>query len=86
MTAAKVPITLYTVPNCPDCHAVARRLSRCGAAYTERDLRQDPGALAALRQVTDVWVAPVTVVGEQVFFGTVDQQRPGLLAALKGTA
>ncbi|MBZ9752877.1 glutaredoxin family protein [Deinococcus sp. HMF7604] len=79
-------ITLYTVPNCADCEAVKRLLSRCGAAFRVRDLRQDPSAVAELQQVTDVRVAPVTVIGTQVFFGPIDQQRPGLLAALAGQA
>ncbi|CAM3720454.1 glutaredoxin family protein [Deinococcus frigens] len=75
-------ITVYTVPNCADCEAVKRLLTSKGAAFTEKDVREDPAALVEMQARANVRIAPVTVIGEQVFFGYFDDQRPGILAAL----
>ncbi|CAM4073587.1 glutaredoxin domain-containing protein [Deinococcus marmoris] len=39
-------ITVYTVPNCADCEAVGRLLTSQGAAFTEKNVREDAAALA----------------------------------------
>ena len=77
------PITVYTVPNCADCEAVKRLLRGRGAAFTEKNVREDPAALAEMREKANVRIAPVTVIGAQVFYGFFDDQRPGILAALE---
>ncbi|MBB6018427.1 glutaredoxin family protein [Deinococcus radiopugnans] len=76
-------ITVYTVPGCADCEAVKRLLKGKGAAFTEKNVREDPAALAEMQARAGVRIAPVTVIGEQVFSGYFDDQRPGLLAALE---
>ncbi len=75
-------ITVYTVPNCADCASVKALLNRHGAAFTERNVRGDPGALAEMLQRTSVRIAPVTLIGEQVFYGPFDEVRPRLTEAL----
>ncbi|GBF04592.1 glutaredoxin [Deinococcus aerius] len=77
-------ITLYTVPNCADCQAIKRLLTRQGAAFTEKNVRGDPQALAEMQARAQVRIAPVTVIGEQAFYGPFDDQRPRILAALRG--
>ncbi|PTA66777.1 glutaredoxin family protein [Deinococcus arcticus] len=79
-------ITLYTTADCAESRAVQRLLGRCGAPFRIRNLQEDAGALAELRNLTETRITPVTVIGTQVFAGPVDQQRPGLLAALQAGA
>ncbi|QFP76747.1 glutaredoxin family protein [Deinococcus sp. AJ005] len=76
-------ITVYTVPNCADCEAVKRLLKSKGAAFTEKNVQEDPAALTEMQQKANVRIAPVTVIGDQVFYGFFDDQRPGILAALE---
>jgi glutaredoxin len=75
-------ITVYTVPNCADCAAVKALLQRHHVAFTERNIRNDPEALAELLQRANVRIAPVTLIGEQVFYGPFDEVRPRLMGAL----
>lgn len=77
-------ITVYTVPDCADCLAVKALLKHHGAPYTERNIRGDPAALAELQRRANVRIAPVTLIGEQVFYGPFDQVQPQLTAALTG--
>lgn len=77
-------ITLYTVPQCADCEAIKRLLQREGAAFTERNVRGDPQALAEMQRRADVRIAPVTIIGGEVFYGPYSDQRPRILAALLG--
>ena len=77
-------VTVYTVPDCPDCEAVQALLRHRGLTPTVRNVRGDPAALAEMQNKSGgVRVAPVTVLGEQVFYGPFDEQRPRLLAALE---
>ena len=75
-------ITVYTVPNCADCAAVKTLLKCYSAAFTEWNVRGDPEALAELLRRAHVRIAPVTLIGEQVFYGPFDEVRPRLLEAL----
>ncbi|EYB68603.1 glutaredoxin [Deinococcus phoenicis] len=75
-------ITLYTVPQCADCEAIKRLLQHHGATYTEKNVRGDPEALAEMQRRANVRIAPVTAIGEHVFYGPFDEQRPRILAAL----
>lgn len=79
-------ITLYTVPQCADCEAIKRLLQHEGAAFTERNVRGDPQALAEMQRRAAVRIAPVTIIGDQVFYGPFSDQRPRILAALSGRA
>ncbi|MFC3832979.1 MULTISPECIES: glutaredoxin family protein [Deinococcus] len=77
-----LPIILYTVPGCADCEAIKRLLTHNGALFTEKNVRGDPQALAEMQRRADVRIAPVTVIGDQAFYGPFDEQRPRILAAL----
>ena len=76
-------VTVYTVPNCSSCEAIKRFLTRRGVPYTEKNVREDPTALAEMQAKANVRIAPVTVIGEDAFYGTFDDQRPLLEAALR---
>lgn len=78
------PVLIYTTPTCPDCRALKAWLNGQGVAYEERDLT-DPVVAEEAKTRTGVRVAPVTMVGDAVFYGTFAQQRPKLVAALAGT-
>lgn len=78
------PILIYTTPTCPDCHALKRWLAQQGIAYEERDLT-DPQIAEEAKASTGVRVAPISVVGSEVFYGTFQSQKPGLIKALRLT-
>jgi len=74
-------ILIYTSPGCPDCAALKQWLHQRGLNYEERDLSQ-PGVPEEAKARCGVRIAPVTVIGEQCFYGTFPDQRPKLEAAL----
>ena len=74
-------VILYATPTCPDCHALRRWFDRHGVAFEERDLT-NPAVAEEAKARYGVRVAPITVIGEQFFYGTFDQQRPKLQALL----
>ena len=77
-------ITLYTTPGCSACAAVKRYLDTKGLTYTEKDVSQNEAWIDEMKRLSGVRIAPVTVIGENAFYGTLDQQRPQLDAALAG--
>ncbi|MNB73957.1 Glutaredoxin [compost metagenome] len=75
------PVILYTTPTCPDCHTLKTWLDREGIMFEERDLSirevmEEAKARAGVR------VAPITLVGNSIFYGTFLAQKPLLTAAL----
>ena len=74
---------IYTTPTCPDCRALKAWLDGQGVTYEERDLT-DPVVAEEAKRRTGVRVAPVTLVGDAVFYGTFAEQRSKLIAALAG--
>ncbi len=74
-------VQLYTSPGCPDCAAVKRWLDTHTVDYREIDL-SDPVVSNMVKEKYGVRVAPITVVGKEVLYGTYDRQRPRLEALL----
>ena len=74
-------VVVYTTPTCPDCRTLKAWLEREEIAFEERDLT-DPKFMAEAKARTGVRVAPITLVGEKVFYGTFPSQKPGLTVAL----
>lgn len=74
-------VVVYTSPGCPDCAAVKRYLSEHGISYVERDITA-PGVADEAKARYGVRVAPITVIGDAVFYGTFAQQKPSLDKAL----
>jgi glutaredoxin-like protein NrdH len=82
MTKASPPhILIYTTPTCPDCHALKHWLAQQALTYEERDLT-DPRIAEEAKARTGVRVAPITIIGSDVFYGTFQNQKPGLIKAL----
>lgn len=79
--ASKPRILIYTTPSCPDCHALKRWLSEQKISYEERDLT-DPQVAEEAKARTGVRVAPISIVGSEIFYGTFHSQKPGLIKAL----
>ena len=75
-------VTLYTTPGCADCAAVKRYLEHKGVAFEEKDVSLNEAWVDEMKEVSGVRIAPVTVVGEESFYGTFDKQKPGLERAL----
>ena len=74
-------VIVYTTPTCPDCRMLKDWLNRVGVVFEERDLT-DPAIRDEAKARTGVRVAPITLVGERVFYGTFASQKPGLVEAL----
>ena len=74
-------VIVYTTPTCPDCRLLKEWLEREAIAFEERDL-SDPAIMAQAKARTGVRVAPITLVQDQVFYGTFASQKPGLVHAL----
>lgn len=82
MTQTGAPhVLIYSTPTCPDCRALKAWLSQQGIAFDERDLT-DPKIAAEAKARTGVRVAPITVIGNEVFYGTFVSQKPRLIKAL----
>lgn len=75
-------ITLYTTPGCSACAAVKQYLDSKGLAFTEKDVSRNEVWIDEMKRLSGVRIAPVTVIGEKAFYGSFDQQRPQLEAAL----
>ena len=74
-------VTVYSTPTCPDCRNLKAWLGRIGIAYAERDLT-DQGVMDEAKRRFGVRVAPITIVGDEVFYGTFASQKPRLMKAL----
>jgi len=66
-------IELYTTPTCPDCRQLKLWFDQLGITYQERDLSL-PEVADEAKARTGVRVAPITVVGTKVYYGTHDAQ------------
>jgi len=74
-------VIVYTTPTCPDCRTLKAWLNAQGVAFEERDL-SDPAVMEEAKARTGVRVAPITLVGDKVFYGTFGAQKPRLVEAL----
>lgn len=70
-------VEIYTTPTCPDCRQLKTWLTLNGVHFTERDLT-DPAVAEEAKARTGVRVAPITVIGANVSYGTFASQRQSL--------
>ena len=75
-------VTLYTTPGCADCAAVKRYLEQKEVVFEEKDVSRNEAWVDEMKRVSGVRIAPVTVVGNEAFYGAFDKQKPGLEQAL----
>ncbi|TAL86133.1 MAG: glutaredoxin family protein [Rhodanobacter sp.] len=78
-------VLLYTSPGCPDCAAVRRYLDQHGVVFEERDVTA-PGVADEAKARYGVRIAPITVIGDAVLWGTFAEQKPRLDALLPRNA
>lgn len=76
-SAATADLIVYTTPTCPDCHALKAWLNDKAIRFIERDLT-DPHIAEEAKTRTGVRVAPITIAGDAVFYGSFATQRPQL--------
>ena len=74
-------ITVYTTPTCPDCRALKAWLNEKEIAFVEKDLSA-PEVMTEAKALSGVRVAPITVVGDRIFYGTFASQKPDMEKAL----
>ena len=74
---APAALLIYTTPTCPDCKALKAWLQDHGIPFVERDLTK-PDVVDEAKARTGVRVAPITVTGDVVLYGTFAAQRPQL--------
>lgn len=74
-------LLIYTTPTCPDCKALKAWLLARHIPFVERDLT-DPAVVEEAKSRTGVRVAPITIAGDTVLYGTFATQRPQLEAML----
>ena len=70
-------VEIFTTPTCPDCRQLKAWLTLNGVPFAERDLT-DPAVAEEAKARTGVRVAPITVIGTNVSYGTFASQRPTL--------
>ncbi|MHB1515345.1 MAG: glutaredoxin family protein [Acidiferrobacteraceae bacterium] len=75
-------VLIYTAPGCPDCRLLKQWLTQQALVYTERDLSA-PGVADEAKRRYGVRVAPITVIGDHVFYGTFATQRPRIEQVLR---
>lgn len=74
-------VVIYTTPTCPDCKMLKEWLLRKSVPFKELDLT-DPLIMAEAKAKTGVRVSPITLINEQIFYGTFASQKPKLRIAL----
>lgn len=79
---AHPPVLVYSTPTCPDCRALKAWLAASRISFDERDL-SDSAVVEEARARTGVRVAPITIVGDAVLYGTFASQRPRLEELLR---
>ena len=80
MTAA---VTVFTQPNCPQCHATRKQLERLGIEHQVVDVTADPEAHAYVTGL-GYQSAPVVVAGDDHWSGFRDEKIKELAERLKG--
>lgn len=74
-------LLIYSTPTCPDCKALKAWLLDQRIPFVERDLT-DPAVVEEAKARTGIRVAPITIAGDTVLYGTFATQRPQLEALL----
>jgi len=83
---ARTDLLVYSTPTCPDCHALKAWLNERGIPFSECDLT-NPAVAEEAKARTGVRVAPITIAGDVVLYGSFATQKPQLelLLGRRGT-
>lgn len=76
-TSSSPTIEIYTTPTCPDCRQLKAWFDQLGIPFEEHELAR-PGVAEEAKARTGVRVAPITLIGTKVYYGTHDTQRTQL--------
>jgi glutaredoxin-like protein NrdH len=64
----KIPVTIYTTPNCPQCMMTARKMDTLGIVYDKVDLTQHPDLIERFK-VMGHMSAPIVVTDRKTWSG-----------------
>jgi glutaredoxin-like protein NrdH len=65
---AKIPVTIYTLPNCVQCNQTKRMFDNLGIEYTVIDLQEHPEQLEAFKE-KGLMAAPIVTTDTKVWSG-----------------
>ena len=65
---AKVPVTVYTNPNCVQCDMTKRQFDKLGIVYTTVDLSKHPDKVAEFKEM-NLLQAPIVTTDIKVWAG-----------------
>lgn len=65
---AKIPVTLYTTPNCVQCMMTAKEFDKLGIEYTKVDLTAYPEKLAEFKEMGYL-SAPIVTTDKKIWSG-----------------
>jgi hypothetical protein len=74
-------VVIYRSSACSDFRTLKAWLTRLGITFEERHL-SDPETMAVAKPSSGVCIAPITVIGNQVFQGTFQSQKSRIAEAL----
>ena len=64
----KIPVTIYTTPNCPQCMMTARKMDTLGIVYDKVDLTQHPELVERFKEMGHM-AAPIVVTDRKTWSG-----------------
>jgi glutaredoxin-like protein NrdH len=64
----KIPIVIYTTPNCVQCSATARTMDKLGIIYDKVELTQHPGLADKFKEMGHTQ-APIVVTDKKIWSG-----------------
>ena len=64
----KIPVIIYTTPNCPQCMMTARKMDSLGIVYDKVDLTQHPELVERFKEMGHM-AAPIVVTDRKTWSG-----------------
>tara|TARA_B110000503_G_C7061315_1_gene376793 strand:+ start:834 stop:1154 length:321 start_codon:yes stop_codon:yes gene_type:complete len=64
----RIPVVVYSTPNCNSCSATTRRMDKLGIIYDKVDLTQHPGLAEKFRELGHT-EAPIVVTDRKTWSG-----------------
>ena len=64
----KIPVVIYTTPNCPQCMMTARKMDSLGIIYDKVDLTQHPNLVDRFKELGHL-SAPIVVTDSKIWSG-----------------
>lgn len=74
-------VIIYTTAACPDCRYLKMWLNSQGVAFIEKDLAR-PAIADEAKDRIDGRAVPVTIIGQRIFHGTFESQKPEIAEVL----